>query len=213
MNKRILLLSIFLIFLLSNFFVTGNISEFDKQVLETKTQQFIDKINDNDVNGVNSYFIQEKNIISSDWINQLTVMDYKIVDYSEANNTVVVIIDAVIKTNSGFNENMDLEIVYKKVNDEWKVLSTDIFSILFVEQMLTGIGKFFGYGMAILFIIWFLFFVIGLVMFIIWIIMLIDLSKREFPDSNTKIIWILIMVLCGGIGAIIYYFMVKRKDN
>ena len=50
----------------------------------------------------------------------------------------------------------------------------------------------------------------------LWIWMLIDCIKREeenFPSmgDNTKLIWILIVVLAGWIGGIIYYFMVKQK--
>ncbi|TES93798.1 MAG: PLDc_N domain-containing protein [Candidatus Cloacimonadota bacterium] len=50
----------------------------------------------------------------------------------------------------------------------------------------------------------------------LWIWMLIDCIKREekdFPSmgENTKLIWILIVVLTQWIGAIIYYFMVKQK--
>ncbi|MCM8787919.1 MAG: PLD nuclease N-terminal domain-containing protein [Candidatus Omnitrophica bacterium] len=50
----------------------------------------------------------------------------------------------------------------------------------------------------------------------IWIIALVDCVKRsneEFPSAgeNTKVLWILIIVLAGGIGAIIYYFLVMKK--
>ncbi|TET19247.1 MAG: PLDc_N domain-containing protein [Candidatus Cloacimonadota bacterium] len=46
--------------------------------------------------------------------------------------------------------------------------------------------------------------------------MLIDCIKREeedFPSmgDNTKLIWILIVVLTQWIGGLIYFFMVKRK--
>ena len=56
----------------------------------------------------------------------------------------------------------------------------------------------------------------GIFFFVIWLISLIDCAKRdnnEFPDAteNTKLIWILVIVLVGGIGALIYYFLVMRK--
>lgn len=44
-----------------------------------------------------------------------------------------------------------------------------------------------------------------------WILALVDCVKRQFKGENEKIIWILIIVLVGIIGAIIYYFMVYRK--
>jgi len=48
--------------------------------------------------------------------------------------------------------------------------------------------------------------------FVIWLLMLIDCAKRDFcPNKeNDKLIWILVIVLVGWIGAIIYYFVVKR---
>ncbi len=46
-----------------------------------------------------------------------------------------------------------------------------------------------------------------------WILMLVDCVKRQFKGENDKILWILIIVLAGIIGAIIYYFMVYRKEG
>lgn len=67
------------------------------------------------------------------------------------------------------------------------------------------------FGFMWLFII--LFFGLFLVAFIFWILMLIDAAKRKFPGENDQLIWILIIVLAGIIGAIIYYFVIKRKNN
>jgi heme/copper-type cytochrome/quinol oxidase subunit 2 len=57
----------------------------------------------------------------------------------------------------------------------------------------------------------------GIFFFVIWLIALIDCARRDskdFPDAteNSKLIWILVIVLAGGIGAIIYYFIVMRKQ-
>lgn len=64
-------------------------------------------------------------------------------------------------------------------------------------------------GMAIFMIILFLFvFVFAILGTIFWIFMLVDCAKREF---DSKVAWILILALTGVIGAILYYFIVKRK--
>ncbi len=47
--------------------------------------------------------------------------------------------------------------------------------------------------------------------FVFWIWMLVDCAKRKFRKENEKVVWILIIVLVGLIGSIIYYFVVKRK--
>lgn len=52
--------------------------------------------------------------------------------------------------------------------------------------------------------------ILGLIIF--WIVMLVDVIQRDFNDSNDKLMWVLIVLLTGWIGAIIYYVMVKRKS-
>jgi hypothetical protein len=44
-----------------------------------------------------------------------------------------------------------------------------------------------------------------------WIWMIIDCAKRNFKKDNDKIVWILILIFTGVIGAIIYYFVVKKS--
>lgn len=55
-------------------------------------------------------------------------------------------------------------------------------------------------------------------LFVFWLLMLIDCLKR--PDNNfkfggnyAKIIWILVIIFTGFIGALIYYFLIKRADT
>jgi len=54
---------------------------------------------------------------------------------------------------------------------------------------------------------------IGVLGFVFWIIMLVDAASRKFKEDTEKIVWILVIVLTGGIGALIYYFMVYWKDK
>ena len=49
--------------------------------------------------------------------------------------------------------------------------------------------------------------VIGLIGFGIWLYALVDLVGRPFEDSNQKLVWVLVIVLCGTVGAIIYLMM------
>ena len=48
---------------------------------------------------------------------------------------------------------------------------------------------------------------------VFWILMIIDAAKREFPNPNDRVMWILIVVLTSWIGSIIYYFAVKRPAD
>ena len=65
----------------------------------------------------------------------------------------------------------------------------------------------------IFFSFWLLFMGLFVIGFILWILMLIDCLKREFPHENDKVMWILVLVLANWLGAVIYYFMVKRQDR
>lgn len=55
--------------------------------------------------------------------------------------------------------------------------------------------------------------IIALIIFIsvFWIVMIVDCAKRNFKNENDKIVWILILIFLGILGAIIYYFVVKRQ--
>lgn len=55
--------------------------------------------------------------------------------------------------------------------------------------------------------------IFGLAILGFWIWMLIDCAQRDFPGPNDKLIWILVIVLAGGIGAIIYYFVGRSKGT
>ncbi len=70
-------------------------------------------------------------------------------------------------------------------------------------------------GAAIVIIIYLVFclllIALSILAFIFWIFMLVDCAKRRFANENEKIAWILIVVLAGVIGALVYYFAVKRK--
>ncbi len=60
------------------------------------------------------------------------------------------------------------------------------------------------------------FVILGILGFVFWLWMLIDCLKR--PDDRfaiggnyAKLIWVLVIVFVGFIGALIYYFLVKRR--
>lgn len=53
-------------------------------------------------------------------------------------------------------------------------------------------------------------FVLAILVFWVW--MLVDCIQHEFPpqDQNAKIVWILVIIFAGWIGALIYFFVVKK---
>lgn len=45
---------------------------------------------------------------------------------------------------------------------------------------------------------------------VLWILMLAHVVQHDVPD---KTMWVLILVLGGSVGAIVYYFIVYKKDH
>lgn len=56
-------------------------------------------------------------------------------------------------------------------------------------------------------------FALGVGITIFWLWMLIDALKRKFKTSTDKLIWITVIISANVFGAIIYYFLVKRKER
>lgn len=47
---------------------------------------------------------------------------------------------------------------------------------------------------------------------VFWFFMLLDLARRtNWHDENEKILWLVILLLIGQIGALVYYFAVYRE--
>lgn len=57
----------------------------------------------------------------------------------------------------------------------------------------------------------FLVFAIAIAGFVFWIRMLVECVTREPDEGNDKLVWILIIVLAGWLGALIYYFVRRPK--
>jgi hypothetical protein len=86
------------------------------------------------------------------------------------------------------------------------------------EAAIAGMGSFFtgimGLYICLIAVAW----LAGIFSFVIWVVALVDCARRkneDFPNpgENTKLIWILIIVFAGGIGAIIYFFMVMKSND
>lgn len=67
-----------------------------------------------------------------------------------------------------------------------------------------------GAGAFVGFYIFFLIF--ALAIFGFWLFCLIDVIRHDFKSENGKVLWLLIVILLGGLGAIIYFFA-GRKDR
>lgn len=56
--------------------------------------------------------------------------------------------------------------------------------------------------------------IVGLALTAFWLWMLVNAIKREnYDNPNDKLLWILIILLTHWLGALIYYFMIKKKKD
>ncbi len=52
--------------------------------------------------------------------------------------------------------------------------------------------------------------VISIIVFVFWILMIVDCVKRKFKDDTEKVVWLLVIIFAGIVGALIYYFIIKK---
>ncbi len=77
------------------------------------------------------------------------------------------------------------------------------------EAIAAGVGIF----ILLFFVLWIVIAVGSLLLMIFWILMIVDVAKRDFKNENDKILWILIVILASWIGALVYYFVIKKPDK
>ncbi len=79
------------------------------------------------------------------------------------------------------------------------------------DPAITGLAA--GGFVLFFFVIFIAIFVLSILAMIFWIFMIVDAAKRKFNNENDKTLWILVVVLAGVIGAIVYYFVIKKPDK
>ncbi|MGA3171353.1 MAG: PLDc N-terminal domain-containing protein [Chthoniobacteraceae bacterium] len=54
---------------------------------------------------------------------------------------------------------------------------------------------------------------LGFLVAIFWIWMLIDCIKNSSLSDTEKIIWVLVILILNGLGALIYFFVARKKGG
>ncbi|MCL5018701.1 MAG: PLDc N-terminal domain-containing protein [Candidatus Pacearchaeota archaeon] len=55
--------------------------------------------------------------------------------------------------------------------------------------------------------------IVSIFFFVFWIFMIVDCVKRKFKNDTERIVWLLVVIFAGIVGALIYYFVVKSKKG
>ncbi|MFH1652512.1 MAG: PLD nuclease N-terminal domain-containing protein [Pseudomonadota bacterium] len=100
-------------------------------------------------------------------------------------------------SSSGFKT----KFVMERVGAKWLILDSDFYTTSGIWFVFAMVG------------VVFVFFAIFVPLIAFWIWMLVDCIKRDFKDSNEKVVWVLVLIFLQLIGAIVYYFVVKRKKT
>ncbi len=53
---------------------------------------------------------------------------------------------------------------------------------------------------------------IGILFLIFWIWMIIDSATRKYRDDIEKVIWVILILFTGWIGALVYFFVIKMNN-
>ncbi|MAE49607.1 hypothetical protein CMI48_02145 [Candidatus Pacearchaeota archaeon] len=54
---------------------------------------------------------------------------------------------------------------------------------------------------------------ISLALVAFWVWMLVDAAQRNFKNKTEKIVWLLVIVLGGWVGALIYYIVIRAINK
>ena len=52
--------------------------------------------------------------------------------------------------------------------------------------------------------------IIAVLVLIFWIWMIVDCAKRKFKNDTEKIVWLVVIVLLGWLGALVYLIVIKN---
>ncbi|MSS74857.1 hypothetical protein EXS73_01430 [Candidatus Pacearchaeota archaeon] len=54
--------------------------------------------------------------------------------------------------------------------------------------------------------------IVGILISIFWIWMIVDCAQRKFKNPSEKVVWLVVVVLLGWLGALVYYLVVRMTN-
>lgn len=207
MNKFFTLLFAVGLFLVgTTVFAQINLPGIDKQQITADLDSLVRAINAGDAQKISSLISPNNQILKSDIQERIRGRIVYQLDYSPFDKNVEIIGQDQVKIKArfaasgvGWNVNgLSTYFVFEKQDNQWFIADTDFYKKLGADYVFGILKKFFVFGGPIFFLLF---------AFSLW--MLIDCIKREFDD---KALWIILLIFLNFIAAILYYFIVKRKN-
>lgn len=186
---------------------TGVLSDSDDQEISQKLQQLVESVRSGDIESIISLIDPENNFLRQEIEYQLSGRSvFYQLSYFPLSRNSEVLDNNKIQVNakfsaSGTNWNisgLSSYFVFEKKNNEWFISDTDFHIKIGPEYILKIFKKVMIFAGPIF-----------IMLFVFWVWMLVDAVKRNFDD---KTVWIIILIFTNILGAVLYFFIVKRKN-
>lgn len=201
-----ILFSISLFLIGATVFAQTALSLTDKQQITSNLDSLVQAVNVGDTQKISSLISPNNQTLQSDIQERIRGGIAYQLDYTPFDKNAEVLGQDQVKVKAKFAASgvgwnvsgLSVYFVFQKQNNQWLITDTDFYKKLGADYVF-GILK------------WVLIFggPIFLLLFVFWLWMLIDCAKREFDD---KALWVILLIFLNFIAAILYFFIVKRKN-
>ncbi len=189
-------------------FAQSSISSTDKQQISNNLDSLVQAVNTGDTQKIASLISPDNPVLQSEIQDRIRGGIAYQLDYSPFDKNFQVLSENKIKITGRFAASgagwhisgLPTYFVFEKTpNQQWFITDTDFYQKLGFDYTFNFLKK--------------IFIIVGpifLILFAFWLWMLIDCAKREFDD---KALWIILLIFLNFIAAILYFFIVKRKNK
>ena len=202
LRKSFTLLAIFgLLFLTS--IVYAEVSSTNKKEIQDQIALITNLVNKNDINSIANIVSPNarpdlRNEIESNLAGKMVQFQQSVSSYEDLGNDQVKVKCRYSAAGPGWSINgMPNYYIFEKSGDSWLLVDTDFYQKMGADYVSKFVEKIFLIILPII-----------IIFSAFWFWMLIDCIKRQFKD---KTMWILLIVFFNFIGAILYFFMMRKK--
>lgn len=188
-------------------FAQTSLSPTDKEQISNNLDILVQSTNSGDTQQISSLISPNNPTLQTDVQERIRGGIRYQLDYSPLDQNVEILNSDQVKVKARFAAagpgwnvtGLSTYFVFEKQNEQWLITDTDFHKKLGADYVFNILKKVLIFGGPIF-----------LILFIFWLWMLIDCAKREFDD---KALWIILLIFLNFLAAILYFFIVKRKNK
>lgn len=203
--KKTLILCIMLCVLVPSAF--AEVSSADKKELQDQVYQIADALNDRNIEGITALLSPNarpglREEIEASLGGKYIRFSQSITGYEELSNSKVKVTGRYSAAGQGWSINgLSNYYIFEKVNNSWLLADTDFHQKVGSDYVFDVAGK-------IMMIVLPLAIIFGIVFGGFWLWMLVDALSRTYEN---KVAWAVVVFVLGFVGAVVYFFAVRRK--